>query len=361
MRNRDLRADDQVIYFSGPVPDGYSISNGDVLVGMDGEFEPVLWNKGPALLNQRVGRLVLSSDVYGPFIRYALIKPLAALQGATGATTVKHLSHRDVELLTIALPERREQERIADMLADADELLAAIDALIAKKRDVAMGVRQALLSGSRRLPGFADEWQAVEIGKHTRFLRSIAYARDQLDERGPVAYLHYGDIHKNPSVRADLSKPGAPGIERAMVRTAEALEHGDLVMVDASEDLAGVGKAVEITAVPTAGAVAGLHTIAMRFDPAVFALGFRAYLPFVADFERHLKRLASGTKVMAIQRGHVASAVVNLPSLSEQKAIAEVLSALDAEIVALVARREKTALIKQGMMDELLTGRTRLV
>ena len=72
-------------------------------------------------------------------------------------------------------------------------------------------------------------------------------------------------------------------------------------------------------------------------------------------------RLIAGSNYPAVSSAQVASIEIAAPSLSEQKAIAEVLSDLDAEIDALVARREKTAMIKQGMMDELLTGRTRLV
>jgi type I restriction enzyme S subunit len=106
--------------------------------------------------------------------------------------------------------------------------------------------------------------------------------------------------------------------------------------------------------------VSGLHTIAARFDKHVLADGFKAYLQFIPQFSRHLKRLAAGTKVFATNRGHVSSAELNLPGLEEQTAIASVLSDMDTDIEALDARVAKTRAIKQGMMQELLTGRTRL-
>lgn len=331
VRNRDLRADDQVIYFSGPVPDGYSISNGDVLVGMDGEFEPVLWNKGPALLNQRVGRLVLSSVLHGPFIRYALIKPLAALQGTTGSTTVKHLSHRDVELLTIALPERREQERIADMLLDVDQLLATLDALIEKKRDVAVGVRQALLSGTKRLPGFTQPWEEYPF---SRVLRAVNVSLSKLDA---TEYSSRGAL---PIV--DQGQSRIAGFTDKQLTPLNTDNAGLIVFGDHT-------CAVKYVTHPFVAGADGTKVLAANagFDPACVAFAMKTFPIASTGYNRHYSLLK--------ERGF------KLPDLVEQHAIAEVLLDLDAEMDALVARRDKTALIKQGMMDELLTGRTRLV
>ena len=349
VRNRDLRANDQVIYYSGPVPDGYSISNGDVLVGMDGEFEPVLWNKGPALLNQRVGRLVLSSDLHGPFIRYALIKPLAALQGATGATTVKHLSHRDVELLTIALPERREQERIADMLLDVDQLLAALDALIAKKRDIATGVRQALLSGTKRIPGFTSDWAL-------RTIAELAYIDpDSVSPEAQFASFNYIALEDVTSGRivkyTTLAGADAPS------RARRSLQKCDVLFGTVRPNLRSHAQYRGGLQNP----VASTGFAVLRAKPDVADAGFLLQHALGDVVGSQVARLIAGSNYPAVSSAQVASIEIAAPSLSEQKAIAEVLSDLDAEIDALVARREKTAMIKQGMMDELLTGRTRLV
>jgi len=139
------------------------------------------------------------------------------------------------------------------------------------------------------------------------------------------------------------------------------LAPGDLVFVDASEDLEGVGKSVEIIDVPNEGIVSGLHTIAARFDKAVLADGFKAYLQFCPQFIGTLRRLAAGTKVLATNRQHVASVKMELPCVAEQQAIATVLADMDTDIEALEHRRDKARQIKQGMMQQLLTGRVRLV
>ncbi len=150
---------------------------------------------------------------------------------------------------------------------------------------------------------------------------------------------------------------------RAPLRSAGRagrLNVGDLVFADASEDPDGVGKSVEISGVPSEGAVAGLHTIVARFDKTVLADGFKAYLQFNSDFRRQLLRLVAGTKVLATTRSHISSIELALPPPAEQEAIARVLGDADAELAALRTRLMKAKAVKEGMMQELLTGRTRL-
>lgn len=152
VRNRDLRADDASVYFVGSVPQDYVLSAGDLLVGMDGDFEPVVWKEPGALLNQRVGRLRLTSKVSGAYLAQALVAPLKELENSTGATTVKHLSHTDVESLILRLPKRAEQDAVAQVFADADAEVELLENRLAKARDIKTGMMQQLLTGRTRLP-----------------------------------------------------------------------------------------------------------------------------------------------------------------------------------------------------------------
>ncbi len=133
-----------------------------------------------------------------------------------------------------------------------------------------------------------------------------------------------------------------------------------MVFVDASEDLEGVGTSVEIAELENSAVVAGQHTIAARFDKSVLVDGFKCYLQFVPVFRDHLRQLAAGTKVLATNRAHIASVEMPIPSPDEQSAIAKVLTDMDVDLAALEARRDKTRALKQAMMQELLTGNTRL-
>lgn len=152
IRNRDLKSDDEVTYYSGNYSPSDLVRDGDVLVGMDGEFAPCLWTNGRGLLNQRVGRVVVSDGVSSAYVFHVLHEPLAEIERITSATTVKHLSHGDVENIRVALPSVEEQTAIATVLSDMDAEIDALEARLAKTRDLKAGMMQALLTGSIRLP-----------------------------------------------------------------------------------------------------------------------------------------------------------------------------------------------------------------
>ncbi len=262
--------------------------------------------------------------------------------------------------LEINLPPRFEQDGIALVLSDCDALIHETNHLIAKKQAVRKGMMQELLTGSTRLPGFTDKWHDVLLGDHVEYIKTVALSRAELDRESPVRYLHYGDIHKRNNIRLDAEHETMPRASSELVRNAGLLQTGDLVFADASEDPDGVGKSVEMISVPKAGVVAGLHTIAARFDNGVLADSFKAYFQFIPSFRRQLLRLAAGTKVLATTRSFISSIRLTLPAVTEQSAIAAVLADADGEIQRLQARLLKAQNIKQGMMQELLTGRTRL-
>ena len=219
---------------------------------------------------------------------------------------------------------------------------------------------QQLLTARTRLPGFGGEWEKRRLGDHLRFLRHGAIPRSDLSDDGTVKYLHYGDIHRLVDVYLNPSVRSMPTLASDRARSLDRLDTGDLVFVDASEDIEGVGKSVEIKGLQGQQVVSGLHTIAVRFRKHVLADGFKAYLQFCPAFRHHLRRLAAGTKVYATNRDHITSAEISLPPLPEQQAIATVLSDMDAEITVLEHRLNKTHAIKQGMMQQLLTGSIRL-
>ena len=197
------------------------------------------------------------------------------------------------------------------------------------------------------------------LGKYVTFLQNGANSRAELLPDGRVKYLHYGDVHASKDVY--ISTVSLPYLPAAKATSLDRLKDGDLIFVDASEDITGVSKSVEVRDVGNDEFVSGQHTIAARFDKKVLADGFRGYLQFCPPFVNHLRRLAAGTKVYATNRSHIASVEMPLPSIPEQAAIATVLSDMDTEIAVLEARLNKTQDLKRGMMQELLTGKTRLL
>ena len=220
---------------------------------------------------------------------------------------------------------------------------------------------QKALHRLRPLKGFNSKLMVAILRRWADkgVLKNGVNSRAELLGDGSVRYLHYGDIHASGA--SVLNPDSLPFLSVTKAKTLSRLKDGDLIFADASEDIDGVGKSVELVNVGRNAVVAGLHTIAVRFDSQVLADGFKAYLQFCPEFIEALRRLAAGTKVYATTRSHIFGIEMRLPEMEEQKAISTILQDMDGDIRALKQRRAKTAALKQAMMQELLTGRIRLV
>ena len=288
----------------------------------------------------------------------ASLEPTWSRRGQTGSQM--NLNTGLIKGRLVVIPSTTSEQRvIAAALDDVDALLDGLDRIIAKKRDLKQAVMQQLLTGQTRLPGFRGEWRETRLGDYVTFLRNGVNSRAELLPAGRVKYIHYGDVHACKDVY--LSTVSLPCLPDAKAASLDRLQDGDLIFADASEDVGGVSKSVEVREVGSTEVVSGLHTIAARFDKDVLADGFKGFLQFSPPFVTHLRRLAAGTKVYATNRAHIAGVEMPLPPVREQVAIATDLSDMDAEIAALENRRDKTHDLKQAMMQVLLTGKTRLV
>ncbi|RZF77749.1 restriction endonuclease subunit S [Pseudoalteromonas sp. CO325X] len=314
-----------------------------------------------------------------------------------------------IKLIPTPFPSESEQTVIANALSDVDALLTELEKLIAKKQAIKTATMQQLLTGKTRLPQFAtyteEEWQArhkhssgtnVNVGacddgsqsggmdsrrKGTKtselgeipedwdvktygevfsFLTTASNSRSDLSEEGDIGYIHYGDIHTKWNYLLDITKTGLPHISNEKVTSAAFLKDGDIVMADASEDYEGIGKSVEITGIGEKKVISGLHTFLLRDKSNVFSEGYRGYLHSILAVKSIFDRLATGLKVYGLSKSNLKDVPLPVPPKKEQTAIATILSDMDNEIQTLEQRLAKTRQIKQGMMQELLTGRTRL-
>lgn len=151
IKNRDLRSDDSIIYFCDHYIEDFLVNNGDLLIGMDGDFEPVIWHKGIALLNQRVGRVKKKKEVSLGFLAYTLLAELKLIESRTGSTTVKHLSHSDVENIELRMPDYKDQCKIDTVLRDLTNEIDHLSRKLNKFKFQKQGMMQALLIGKIRL------------------------------------------------------------------------------------------------------------------------------------------------------------------------------------------------------------------
>ena len=270
-----------------------------------------------------------------------------------GGLAQKHFNVGDMRNLVVALPPLSEQRAIATALSDVDALLGGLDRQIAKKRDLKQAAMQQLLTGQTRLPGFHAEWEVKRLGDLGKFLKGSGVTKDQT-RSGTLACIRYGELytHHNDAVRGFYS-----WISPEVASTAVRLEKGDILFAGSGETKEEIGKCAAF--VSDIEAYAGGDIVILR--PNNSDSIFLGYYLNTGTIARQKASRGQGDAVVHISSTALSDIRCKLPSLPEQTAIAEVLADLDAELAALEQRREKTRALKQAMMQELLTGRTRLI
>lgn len=208
-------------------------------------------------------------------------------------------------------------------------------------------------------------WQTKLLKQLYTPLSNLSYARECLTETPQrLAYIHYGDIHTNKIAEVVSAETAMSFLlDSISISSKEKylLKEGDIVLVDASEDYEGVGKSIEISAIQNKKIVAGLHTIALRpIDATNLAPGFGRYLLKHPLVSKRLKAIAQGTKVFSISFTLIQKLKVLLPPIEEQRKIVEVLETWDKAIQLTRKLIEQKELQKKYLMQQLLTGHTRL-
>ncbi len=272
-------------------------------------------------------------------------------------TTRALTNGRTLSTVWIAVPPAPEQRAIAEALSDVDGLLNALEALIAKKRAIKQAVMQQLLTGRTRLPGFSGAWEKTRMGQIGSIYGGLS-GKSKIDFGGGNArYVTFLGVLEN--VILDVRHT-----ERVHVGSGESqnsVMKGDLLF-NASSETPGY---------LAIGAVMGKQLDNLYLNS--FCFGFRIhdkdkYVPlYLAYFFRGsvgrniMNALAQGATRYNVSKSQFRALELSIPSGDEQHAIASVLSDMDTEITALEQRRDKTRAIKQGMMQQLLMGRVRLV
>lgn len=277
---------------------------------------------------------------------------------------VQNLNKELVSSVEIIFPTLEEQIRISKALSEMDELINSLEKLIEKKKAIKQGAMQELLTGIKRLPGFKGEWTKKTLGELFDFYGGVSTSRDMLTTTG-YCYLHYGDIHSAQKTYIDITKDYSLipkfEIDLCKVSNNSLLSDGDVVFVDASEDDEGASRHIVVRNPENLSFISGLHTIVAKGKNDDLAHLYREYCFQTKQIKNQFKYFAAGTKVTGISKSNIAKIELRFPTdILEQQAIAKILSDMDTEIEALSQKLEKSRQIKQGMMQELLTGRIRL-
>lgn len=264
-------------------------------------------------------------------------------------TSVPQINNKHIKPLAFPLPPLPEQRAIAAALSDVDALLDGLDRVIAKKRAIKQATMQQLLTGRTRLPGFSGEWEVKRLGDVAKIVRGASPRPIDspiwFDSQSSVHWVRIADVTRSGIFLSETTQRLSP----LGVQHSRPVRRGSLIM----SICATVGRPV-ITQIDVC-----IHDGFVVFDDLQTHQFFLYYVlrSIEPDWAKHGQ---TGSQ-MNLNTGLINGTTVTVPPLAEQTAIANVLSDMDAELETLEVRRHKTQQLKQGMMQELLTGRTRLV
>jgi len=206
-----------------------------------------------------------------------------------------------------------------------------------------------------------EDWELKTFGEIFDFKSTASNSRSDLTESDSTHYIHYGDIHTVFHRHLNLEKRETPMISRELCKNAALVRNGDWVMADASEDYSGICKAIEISGIVNeSSVVAGLHTFLLRDREGTYVPGFKGHLGEAKYLHDQYVRVSVGLKVFGVTKTSLRDLFIPVPPKIEQTRIEEILTDSDSQIQALENLIQKKRDIKQGTVQELLTGNTRL-
>ncbi|MBI5592008.1 MAG: restriction endonuclease subunit S [Deltaproteobacteria bacterium] len=303
--------------------------------------------------NQQINSIFPSPDFSVDYLYYSVCTAVPKIRALAGEQAVPIVNKTQFLETMVAIPPLPEQRVIADALSDVDALIDALDQLIAKKRNIKQAGMQQLLTGQKRLPGFHGKWEVKHLGDVGMFSKGSGIKKDEVVADG-LPCVRYGEIYTHHN---DYLKAFNSFITPATAEQSQRIEKGDLLFAGSGETAEEIGKCIAFLG--NQEAYAGGDIVIFR--PVGQDSMFLGYLMNQSSVASQKARMGQGDAVVHISARNLAQLKLHLPSQSEQTAIADVLSDMDAELEALEARRDKTRALKLGMMQELLTGRTRLV
>lgn len=274
----------------------------------------------------------------------------------TAKSSVDSVRRDMIAEMMIPLPPLEEQKRIAEALSDVDGMISSLEKLIAKKKAIKQGTMQELLTGKKRLPGFTGEWNTINLSKKSKIKARIGWQGLTTNEylNAGFAYLVTGTDFADGKI--DWNGCHYVAKDRFDQDKNIQIQNDDvLITKDGSLGKTALVKGLNKPATLNSG-VFVIRPIQGAYDPA-----FVYYILSSFVFKDFLDHLSAGSTIIHLYQKDINKfEFAAPPTIKEQTAIASVLSDMDNEIEALEQKLAKARQVKQGMMQQLLTGKIRL-
>lgn len=329
------------------------VINGDILMTITGNVGRVvrLNGVGSANINQHIARIRVKDRNFDPRFVYHYLSQRTMREYYESIVTGQaypQISLVQVRSTAVPAVPLMEQRRIADALGDADDLIAALERLIAKKQAIKQGMMQELLTGRTRLPGFSGVWEPMKLGA----VASMGSGGTPLSSvpkyyGGGIPWVSISDMTRGGKY---IARTETTLTEAGLASSAAKLYEPDVVLYAMYASLGECSLAV--------GRLASSQAIlGIKPGPALDREFLFYWLQYLKP---RVKLLGQQGTQSNLNAGMVRNFDLRLPRMEEQVAISTTLADVDAELAALERRLMKARATKQGMMQQLLTGRTRL-
>jgi type I restriction enzyme S subunit len=322
--------------------ESYRLREGDLLVCEGGEVgRAAIWH-GPIdeCYYQKAIHRLRALHGFEPSLMVGLLRRWAdsgRLANYVTKTSIAHLPREKFLVITMPVPPQAEQRLISQVLCDLDALVAQLDGLIAKKRNIKQAAMQELLTGKRRLPGFEGEWEVKRLGDIAEITMGQSPSSTNYNTHGKGMPLIQGN--------ADIKNRET--VERVFTTQITKRGFKGDILMSVRAPVGEVSRA-------TLDVCLGRGVCAIRF-PNNFLYHCLIFLE--PTWAKHSK----GSTFDSVNSADLKAVDIHLPDESlEQIAIAEFLALMDAELATLEMRLTKAHALKQGMMQQLLTGKIRL-
>jgi type I restriction enzyme S subunit len=315
-----------------------------------------------SLLNQRVGKLESKNDLEYMYCMLQQKSLISRIENRIAGTDPPNLSPNEIATLKTFIPSLPEQQKIASFLSAVDDKVQQLTKKATLLEQYKKGVMQQLFSGQLRFKAEDGkdypDWEEKKFGDLYSFYTTNSLSRDKLNyETGTVYNIHYGDIHTKFKTAFNLMEEFIPFIndevDLSKIKPQSYCKSGDLVMADASEDYADIGKTIELMDLKSEKVLAGLHTFLARPITTETAIGFFSFLLKSWSMRKQIMVIAQGSKVLSLSTGRVGKLKLRLPVIEEQKKIATYLSGIDSKIEAVNTQITQTQSFRKGLLQQM--------